>query len=176
MNAPRPEDSRPHTHTRLHCAFSQQLNIVSLIFLPPYMLCCRIYSRYTVVLGAVSSLRYPSLLKLALVVYPVNSAFWLVQESFLICSLFSFYAWNKDWNDVLFQYFISLSWNCTRFEIFFQYMKFIVKLVSIQHPVLIPKGVLLNTYHPPSSPSHPPSTLSLFSVFKSLLCFGSLPL
>ena len=60
--------------------------------------------------------------------------------------------------------------------IFFQYMKFIVKLVSIQHPVLIPKGALLNTHHPPSPPSHPPSTLSLFSVFKSLLCFGSLPL
>ena len=29
-------------------------------------------------------------------------------------------------------------------------MKFIVKLVSIQHPVLIPKGALLNTHHPPS--------------------------
>ena len=62
------------------------------------------------------------------------------------------------------------------FPIFFQYMKFIVKLVSIQHPALIPKGALLNTHHPPSPPSHPPSTLSLFSVFKSLLCFGSLPL
>ena len=59
---------------------------------------------------------------------------------------------------------------------FFQYMKFIVKLVSIQHPVLIPKGALLNTHHPPVPPSHPPSTLSLFSVFNSLLCFGSLPL
>ena len=33
-------------------------------------------------------------------------------------------------------------------------MKFIVKLVSIQHPVLIPKGALLNAHHPPSSPSH----------------------
>ena len=60
--------------------------------------------------------------------------------------------------------------------IFFQYMKFIVKLVSIQHPALIPKGALLNTHHPPSPPSHHPSTLSLFSVFNSLLCFGSLPL
>ena len=59
---------------------------------------------------------------------------------------------------------------------FFLNMKFIVKLVSIQHPVLIPTGALLNTHHPPSSPSHPPSALSLFSVFKSLLCFGSLPL
>ena len=26
-------------------------------------------------------------------------------------------------------------------------MKFIDKLVSIQHPVLIPKGALLNTHH-----------------------------
>ena len=60
--------------------------------------------------------------------------------------------------------------------LFFQYIKFIVKLVSIQHPVLIPKGALLNTHHPPSPPSHPPSTLSLFSVFNSLLCFGCLPL
>ena len=59
---------------------------------------------------------------------------------------------------------------------FFFNMKFIVQLVSIQHPVLIPKGALLNTQHPPSPPSHPPSTLSLFSVFNSLLCFGSLPL
>ena len=55
-------------------------------------------------------------------------------------------------------------------------VKFIIKLVSIQHPVLIPTGVLLNAHHPLSLPSHPPSTLSLFSVFKSLLCFGSLPL
>ena len=54
-------------------------------------------------------------------------------------------------------------------------MKFIVKLVSIQHPVLIPTGAL-NAHHPLSPPSHPPSTLSLFSVFKSLLRFGSLPL
>ena len=59
---------------------------------------------------------------------------------------------------------------------FFLNMKFIDKLVSIQHPVLIPKGALLNTHHPPSPPSHPPSTPSLFSVFNSLLCFGSLPL
>ena len=55
-------------------------------------------------------------------------------------------------------------------------MKFIVKLVSIQHPVLIPKYALLSTHHPPSAPSHPPSTLRSFSVFKSLLWFGSLPL
>ena len=33
--------------------------------------------------------------------------------------------------------------------IFFN-MKFIVKLVSIQHPMLIPKGALLNTHHPPT--------------------------
>ena len=38
-------------------------------------------------------------------------------------------------------------------------MKFIVKLVSIQHPVLIPTGALLNTHHPPSPPSHHSSTL-----------------
>ena len=61
-------------------------------------------------------------------------------------------------------------------NIFFHYIKFIIKLVSKQHPVLILKGALLNTHHPPSPPSYPPSTLSLFSVFKSLLCFGSLPL
>ena len=36
------------------------------------------------------------------------------------------------------------------FFFYFSYMKFIVKLVSIQHPVLIPKGALLNTHHPPS--------------------------
>ena len=57
---------------------------------------------------------------------------------------------------------------------FFFNMKFIVKLVSIQHPVLIPTGALLNVHHPLSPPSHPPSTLSLFSVFKSLLWFASL--
>lgn len=62
------------------------------------------------------------------------------------------------------------------FFFFYLYMKFIVKLVSIQHPVLIPKGALLSIHHPPSPPSHPPSTLSLFSVLNSLLCFGSLPL
>ena len=55
-------------------------------------------------------------------------------------------------------------------------MKFIVKLVSIQHPVLIPTGFLLNAHHPLSPPSHPPPTLSLFSVFKSLLWFASFPL
>ena len=49
-------------------------------------------------------------------------------------------------------------------------MKVIVKLVSIQHPVLIPKGALLNAHHPP--PINPQFVLS----FKSLLCFGSLPL
>ena len=48
---------------------------------------------------------------------------------------------------------------------FFLNMKFIVNLVSIQHPVLIPTGAFLNTHYLPSSPSHPPSTLSLFSVF-----------
>ena len=58
----------------------------------------------------------------------------------------------------------------------FFYMKFIVKLVSVQYPVLIPTGALLNAHHPLSSPSNPPSTLSLFSVFKSLLWFDSLPL
>ena len=56
------------------------------------------------------------------------------------------------------------------------YMKFIVKLVSIQHPVLIPTGALLSAHHPPSHLSHLPSTLNWFSVFKSLLWFGSLPL
>ena len=49
---------------------------------------------------------------------------------------------------------------------FFFNMKFIVTLVSIKHPVLIPTGALLNAHHPHSPPSHPPSTLSLFSVFK----------
>ena len=54
-------------------------------------------------------------------------------------------------------------------------MKFIVKLVSIQHPVLIPTSVPLNAHHPLSPLLHSPSMLSLFSVFKSLLWFGSLP-
>ena len=62
------------------------------------------------------------------------------------------------------------------FVFFFLNMKFIVKLVSIQHPVLIPTGAVLNAHHPLSPPSHSPSTLSLFSVFKSLLWFASLPL
>ena len=48
-------------------------------------------------------------------------------------------------------------------------MKFIVKLVSIPHPVLIATGALLNAPHPLSPPPHFPSTLSSFSVFKSLL-------
>ena len=33
--------------------------------------------------------------------------------------------------------------------VFFKYMKFIVKLVSIQHPALILKDALFNTHHPP---------------------------
>ena len=49
---------------------------------------------------------------------------------------------------------------------FFFLMKFIVKLVSIQHPVLMPTGALLNTHHPPTPPSHPPSALSLTVRFK----------
>ena len=44
-------------------------------------------------------------------------------------------------------------------------MIFMVKLVSIQHPVLIPTGALLNSPHPPSSPSQPHQPC-LFSVFK----------
>ena len=56
--------------------------------------------------------------------------------------------------------------------VFFQYMKFIVKLVSIQHPVLIPKGALLNTHHPPPLPPtpHQPSVCSQFlRVFYALV-------
>ena len=50
-----------------------------------------------------------------------------------------------------------------------------MKLVSIQHTVLIPTGVLLNAHHPlPPLPHTTP--LSLFSAFKSLLWFASLPL
>ena len=41
-------------------------------------------------------------------------------------------------------------------------MKFIVKLVSIQHPVLIPKGALLNTHHQPPPTPHQPSDCSQF--------------
>ena len=55
-------------------------------------------------------------------------------------------------------------------------MKFIVKLVSIQHPVVIPTGAPLIAHHPLSPSSLPPSGLSLFSVFKSLLWFASFPL
>ena len=51
------------------------------------------------------------------------------------------------------------------FFVFFPIYEIYCQIVSIQHPVLIPKGALLNTHHPPSLPSHPPSTLSLFSVF-----------
>ena len=52
-------------------------------------------------------------------------------------------------------------------------MKFIVKLVSIQHPVLIPTGALLNAYHPLSPPSHPhqPSVYSQFEITLHLLYF-----
>ena len=35
-------------------------------------------------------------------------------------------------------------------------MKFVVKLVSIQHPGLIPTGALLNIHHPLSPPPRPP--------------------
>ena len=66
------------------------------------------------------------------------------------------------------------AWNLP-FLLFFFNMKFIVKLVSIQHPALIPTGALLNAHQPLSPPCHP-STLSLFSVFKSLLWFASLSL
>ena len=45
-------------------------------------------------------------------------------------------------------------------------MKFIVKLFSIQHTVLIPTSALLNAHHPLSLPSHPSSTLSLFSILR----------
>ena len=43
-------------------------------------------------------------------------------------------------------------------------MKFIVKLVSIQYPVLIPTGAFLNALHPlfPSSHPHQPSVYSQF--------------
>ena len=47
--------------------------------------------------------------------------------------------------------------------LFFVLMKFIVKLVSIQHPVLIPTGALLNAHHPLPPPSHPQSTLFILS-------------
>ena len=54
-------------------------------------------------------------------------------------------------------------WKCLEF-FSFSYMRFIVKLVSIQHPVLIPKDALFNNHHPPSPPSHPhqPSVCSQF--------------
>ena len=48
---------------------------------------------------------------------------------------------------------------------FFQYMNFIVKLVSIQHPVLIPTSSLLNAHHPFSPlpcPPHQPSVCFLY--------------
>ena len=80
---------------------------------------------------------------------------------------------NKEWL-VTFRQILLVKF-CRSIFLFF-YMKFIDKLVSIQHPVVIPKGALLNTHHPLSPPSHPPSTLSLFSVFNSLLCYGSFPL
>ena len=63
-------------------------------------------------------------------------------------------------------------------------MKFIVKLVSIQHPVLIPTGALLNAHHRLSPPSHPPiNPQFILSFYESLmvwfppsLTFFSLPL
>ena len=44
------------------------------------------------------------------------------------------------------------------------YMKFIVKLVSIQYPVLIPTGALLSAHHPVSPLPHPhqPSVCSQY--------------
>ena len=55
----------------------------------------------------------------------------------------------------------------------FQNSELTDKLVSIQHPVLIPTSALLNAHHP-LSPLPLPSTLSLFSVLKSVLlgCLG----
>ena len=49
-------------------------------------------------------------------------------------------------------------------------MKFIVKLVSIQHPVLIPKGALLNTHHPPTPPSR--MCVFYFILFYFILFFN----
>ena len=48
--------------------------------------------------------------------------------------------------------------------LYFFNMKFIDKLVSIQHPLLIPTGALLNTHHPPPVPPtpHQPSVCSQF--------------
>ena len=42
-------------------------------------------------------------------------------------------------------FFLQLYTNAFYFLFLFFNMKFIVKLVSIQHPVLIPTGALLNT-------------------------------
>ena len=63
-----------------------------------------------------------------------------------------------------------------KYFLFFFNMKFIVTLVSIQHPVLIPTGALLNARHPLSPPSHPLHHPSVYSHFLSLLWFASLPL
>ena len=50
------------------------------------------------------------------------------------------------------------------------------QIFSIQHPELIPTGALLNANNPLSPLPHSPSSLSFFSVFKSLLWFASFPL
>ena len=47
-------------------------------------------------------------------------------------------------------------------------MKFIVKLVSVQHPVLIPTGALLNAHHPFSLPPPTPHQPSVYSQHLSV--------
>ena len=51
------------------------------------------------------------------------------------------------------------------FLIFISYVKLIVRLVSMRHPVLTPTGAFLNAHHPLCPLLHLPSALSLLSVF-----------
>ena len=82
----------------------------------------------------------------------------------------------------LIYFIVSDIFNVIYFIFLFFYMKFIVKLVSIQHPALIPTGALLNAHHSLSPPSNSPSTLNViyfkqWSLYIHLHClFNRLPL
>ena len=96
--------------------------------------------------------------------FSLSAAFWIVSLTYFISLILSLSVSN-------FYHVTSLVFHFKFFFMsrsYFFNMKFIVKLISIQHSVLIPTGALLNAHHP-LSPPYPPSTLSLISVFKSLL-------